>query len=74
MEDIVTVVDGRAELFTELSTADPSVREYVSSALRMHLADSDFTDALPGYLSGDAASQGRLPLLLERLRQLAHMP
>ncbi|MCK6589907.1 MAG: hypothetical protein L6Q76_20235 [Polyangiaceae bacterium] len=73
LEDIVTVIDGRVELLTELRTADPIVRAYVASTFRMHLADPDFIDALPGHLSGDDASQRRLPLLLDHLRQIAGM-
>lgn len=73
MEDIVAVVDGRDELFAELSAAEPSVRFYVASTIRSFLSFSSFIDALPGHLPGDAASQARLPLLAERLRRLAHL-
>ncbi len=35
------------------------------------LETPDFLDALPGHLLPDAASQARLPVLLQRLRELA---
>lgn len=73
MEDIMAVVDGRDELFAELAAAEPSVRSYVAFTIRSFLAFSSFIDALPGYLPGDAASQARLPILVERLRRLARL-
>ncbi len=73
MEDIIAVVDGRAELLAELSATEPTVRAYVASNLRTFLASPDFVDALPGHLPGDAASQARLPLLQDRLEHIARL-
>ncbi len=73
MEDILAVVDGREELLLELSAAEPTVRAYVASKLHSFLASPDFLDALPGHLPGDAASQGRLPLLQDRLERISHL-
>ena len=70
LEDIVTVVDGRPELVDEVRSGPSEVRDYVRDRLGLLLADEGFVTALPGHLPGDAGSQARLPLLLERLRSL----
>ena len=51
---------------------DPSeVREFLEDEFDRRLADASFTDQLPGHLPGDEAIQGRVPLIIKRLRQLA---
>lgn len=65
------MVDGRESLIKELELADPFLRNYVSSRIGEWLTDESFRDALPGHLPGDAASQGRLPSLLDRLQAIS---
>jgi hypothetical protein len=71
LEDIITVVDGRQNIVGEIERAEPSLRHYIATQLGEWLADESFLDALPGHLPGDAASQRRLPSLLERLRRIS---
>ena len=71
LEDLITVIDGRAELLEELLAAPADVRSDVASAIGDMLKDSQFTDALPGYLLPDEASQGRTTLLLQRLKEIS---
>ena len=73
LEDIITVIDGRAEIIEEISRAPEDVRDYVSGKIRGLLNTRQFLDALPGYLLPDDASQGRLRILTERLTQIAEM-
>ena len=73
LEDIITVIDGRAEIVDEISRAPEDVREYMSGKIRGLLNTRQFLDALPGYLLPDEASQGRLRILTERLTQIAEM-
>jgi hypothetical protein len=70
LEDIVTVVDGRAELAEEVRRASPELRKYLSSEFEALLANRDFLEALPGQLLPDAASQQRLGLVVQRMQQL----
>jgi hypothetical protein len=70
LEDIVTVIDGRPELFDEVQASNDSVREYLHEHVNSLLSDDAFLTALAGHLPGDAASQARLPTLLGRLRRL----
>lgn len=73
MEDVVAVVDGRAELETELGAAREEVRAFVARELHALMDDESFRDSLAGHLPGDRASQARLPLLETRLRRLARI-
>jgi len=70
LEDIVTVIDGRAELVEEVRVAGRDLQEYLSREFRTLLSNRDFTEALSGHLLPDAASQQRLGLVLKRMQQL----
>ena len=71
LEDIVTVVDGCEELIEEARAAPDQVREFLRERFATLLAADAFVTALPGHLGGDAGSQARVPVILERLRILA---
>lgn len=71
LEDIVTVVDGRSELVAEVQTAQADLRQYLHNEFRALLTQRDFLDALPGHMLADAASQQRIPLLLDRMRNMS---
>jgi len=71
MEDIVTLLDGRPELGAEVRTSPEEVRDFLARTFREFLQDRDFLDALPGHLLPDSASQQRIPLLMERIREIA---
>jgi hypothetical protein len=71
LEDVVAVVDGRVELLQDVAEAPDDVRSYVAGEVGELLRTRAFVDALPGFLLPDSASQGRVPLLMERLRTLA---
>ncbi|HEU5076779.1 MAG TPA: hypothetical protein VFU02_21465 [Polyangiaceae bacterium] len=73
LEDVVVLVDGRAELVGELDSASNDLRRFVAEEIGRLLTDSDFREALPGHLSPDLASQARLPLVLDRLATIAGM-
>jgi hypothetical protein len=71
LEDVIAVIDGRSELGNEVRAASPDVRAYIGSEVRKILDTHTFTDALPGYLLPDSASQARIALLMQRLQELA---
>lgn len=71
LEDLIAVVDGRAELVREIHAGADSVRNYIASEIAELLATPAFLDALPGYLLPDQASQARASILLERLKNIA---
>lgn len=71
LEDVVTVIDGRAELIDEARKAPDDLRTYIGTEIQKLLDTTDFLDALPGHLPGDGASQARVPEIMRRLRLLA---
>ena len=71
LEDIINVVDGRPELAGEVDMAPEAVRGYLRNEFDELLADERFVDAIPMHLRGDAASQARVPIILERMRRFA---
>jgi len=70
LEDIATVIDGRAEIVGEVSQADADLRHFLARRLSTLLATPPFVEALSAHLPPDAASQSRLPILLYRTRLL----
>jgi len=70
LEDLIAVIDRRAELIDEVGAADTTLSTYLAQEMQNLLSDPDFQLALPGHLPGDAASQARLPELLHRMHQL----
>jgi len=71
LEDLLAVIDGRAELVKEIQAGPEAVRAYIASEIEKLLSTPQFTDALPGYLLPDAANLARIPILLERLKQMS---
>jgi hypothetical protein len=74
LEDVLSIVDGRAALLDEVAQAAPSARKYVCGEFARFLADTRFLESLPGHLPADAASQQRLPGLEQKLQALADLP
>lgn len=72
LEDIVSVIDGRPTLISEVEAEGESLRAYLRAALGRLRSTAAFMDALPGYLLPDAASQARIRLIRDRLHALAH--
>ena len=70
LEDIVTVIDGRAELAEEVHASRADLQHYLSLEFGALILNRDFLDALPGHLLPDAASQQRLGLVVKRMQQL----
>jgi predicted nucleotidyltransferase len=70
LEDIVTVIDGRAEIMDEVRRSTADLRNYLGEEFRALLSNRDFREALPGHLLPDAASQQRLGLVASRMQQL----
>ncbi|MGC4052586.1 MAG: hypothetical protein QM757_24920 [Paludibaculum sp.] len=71
LEDLISVVDGRAELVAEVRAGVADLRSYLRAEINDLLSTPRFLDALPGYLLPDAASQARIDIVLRRLEVLA---
>lgn len=71
LEDLISVVDGRAEVVTEVQAEQAEVREYLGTEIKRLLETPRFLDALPGYLLPDPVSQSRFRIVIRRLESLA---
>ena len=70
LEDLLSVIDGRPELVREIQSAPLDVLAYIASEVQTLLDTEAFVDALPGHLHPDAASQGRVGTILDRMRKI----
>jgi hypothetical protein len=71
LEDIITLVDGRALIVADVTDAPQPVRAYIASWFREILGNSDFQDAFPGHLS--ALSRARALLVLQRFQAITSL-
>lgn len=71
LEDIVAVIDGRAELSDEVRLSERKLRQFLAWEFHALFSNPEFIGALPGYLLPDGASQARLSLILKRMQNLA---
>jgi predicted nucleotidyltransferase len=73
MEDIISILDGRPEIVSEIISASTDLKQFLSRTFRALLANDEFLDSIPGHLSPDRASQSRLPLLIKKLEEIAEI-
>lgn len=71
MEDIICVVDGRAEIVTEVAAASAPLGQYLRAQFTALLADRSFIEAISGFLPGDGVNQARVPRIIQRLQHIA---
>ena len=71
MEDIVAVLDGRPEIVAEVLNCERHLKNHLKARLSALITDERFIEALPGHLPGDAGSQARVPIVLQRMQALA---
>lgn len=71
LEDMITLIDGRKELLCEIITAPADLRKFLADTFREYLATPTFVESISGHLLPDKASQGRLPLIVQRMNQIA---
>ena len=70
LEDLIAVLDGRASIVQEVSEC-PELHSYLPEEFVKLLSNDAFQDALPGHLSADAASQGRVEVILQRMKKIS---
>jgi hypothetical protein len=71
MEDIITVLDGRPEIVSEVKQVSEELKTYLRECCSRLLKERNFLDALPGHLMPDAASQSRSVMIIDRLKAIA---
>lgn len=73
IEDIIILVDGRAELVREIENSEPTVRRYIVEEFRALLSSDDFRVSIPAHMLPDEASQARAELVLARLVEISEI-
>ena len=73
IEDIVALLDGRPAVVEDVRNADEVVKNAIKEQSSEMIKNERFLEAIPGHLPGDAASQARLPLIIERIDALARL-
>ena len=68
--DIVSLIDGRAELINEVAAAALDVQAFIATSLREYRRFGMFTEAVAGHMLPDAISQQRVSLVLDRIDQI----
>jgi hypothetical protein len=71
LEDLLTVIDGRAAIVEEIDKAPKNLRDYLIASIQSLEMNEDFKEALPGHLPPDQASQLRLSQLQQKLKNIA---
>ncbi len=71
LEDLVSVIDGRASIVAEIRAETRELRDYIRTEISRLLAMQRFLDALSGCLLPDAVSQARIRIVVRRLEELA---
>ena len=73
IEDIVLLIDGRPEIVEEIHGADIGIKEYLVNEFKKLLEDQYFLESISGHLFPDEASQGRQPIIITRLNEIANI-
>lgn len=70
MEDIVALLDGRSELIGEIAAAEEELRTFLRDTFQSWLGGREFREAIAGHLPGDADSQERAEVIIERIEEI----
>ncbi len=73
IEDIISVINGRKELVSEVEQSSPELRDFLSETFQAFLADEAFLESVPGHLLPDPANQARYPVVLVRIGKIANL-
>lgn len=71
LEDIISVIDGRSEIVTDIEKSDRDVKNYISTSFEILLNNKNFTYALPGHLNYANESEGRKKIVMERMQLIS---
>jgi len=73
IEDIIEVIDGRPAIVEEVSESVAKLRAALAGRFQALLKNPRFVDAVSGHMPTNEASQARVPIVIDRIRQMAGM-
>ncbi len=71
LEDLLAVVDGRSGIVAEVRQGPADLRLYLAAEFSILLKNNAFREALPGHFPAGPGNQNRIPMVLDRLQELA---
>jgi len=71
LEDIITLVDGRAGIVGEIAAVSSGIRYFIASEFAQILNHPDFRDALPGHMPEIFGARLRIPILVKRFEAIS---
>lgn len=73
IEDIIAVLDGRAEIVDEVRRTDNKLASELAKRFSKLLQNSLFIDAISGHMPTDTTSQARVPMILETIKKIVEI-
>jgi hypothetical protein len=73
IEDIVAVLDGRAEILKEIGEADAELKAGLIQRFAQLSQDQNFLDAIAGHMRPDETSQARVPAIIAIARGISEL-
>lgn len=73
LEDVVTLLDARAGLSSEVGVAPREVRSFLAERAAFFLESDDFRDALPGHVEHGPATAARVRVVIRRLETISDL-
>lgn len=70
IEDVITVIDGRAELVEEICGAEEELRVFIRGELKRYVSEPQFCDAVQGHVATDAAGKEQYRRIFERIHRI----
>jgi hypothetical protein len=70
IEDIITVLDGRAEIITEINHASNQLKSYLALEFSSFINNANFLQALPGHLNDSSGMENRKNIVLARIDEV----
>jgi predicted nucleotidyltransferase len=67
LEDIVSLIDGRPEIVSDVATVSENLKKYLASEFALLMNNPQFLQALPGHLNYSQESESREKIVKERI-------
>ena len=70
MEDIITLIDGRETIVSEVALRGEKLKKYLADQFQQLIDNMDFRDALEGHLNYGPVSDRRMDIVLARMQKI----
>lgn len=70
LEDIISVIDGRPEITSDVSCESDNLKQYLSSEFALLMSNEQFLQALPGHLNYSLEAESRKKIVETRINAI----